>query len=309
MDGRTFQPRQVIGVHGLRVLEQHVVGDVDDVVDRPDAARAEPPLHPVRAWANLDSFDHRADEAAAELGVVDRHLDQILARRVRAAREGRHEIVLHRAVEADGELARDAQVAHLVWPVREDLGLDDRLARDDGGQRLTWRAALEDHDSRVVVAEHQLVRRRHHAARGEPGDVHVFDELAAGHRSAREGDRNQAACAGVGRSRDDLLDVVAKVHLVDPERVARLGMRFLFEDLADDDLREVDHGERVDLDAEAGQDLGRVFRRDAFEVDEIAEPLVGDLHFLGPDTPQYRIVRTNRGFRVRDVRIVRTIRG
>src|SRR2546430_9989589 len=63
-----------------------------------------------RAWANLDPFDHRADEAAAELGVVDRHIDQILARRVRAAREGRHEIVLHRAVEADGELARDAQV-------------------------------------------------------------------------------------------------------------------------------------------------------------------------------------------------------
>src|SRR5256886_13128149 len=138
-----------------------------------------------RAWANLDPFDHRADEAAAELGVVDRHIDQILARRVRAAREGRHEIVLHRAVEADGELARDAEVAHLVRPVREDLGLDDRLARDDSGQRLTWRAALEDHDSRVVGAEHELVRRHHHAAPylARNGQV-VFDQLAAGHRRA-----------------------------------------------------------------------------------------------------------------------------
>jgi hypothetical protein len=43
--------------------------------------------------------------------------------------------------------------------------------------------------------------------------------------------------------------VVAEIDLVNPQGVARLRMRDLLEDLADDDLGEVDDRQRLDLDA------------------------------------------------------------
>jgi len=47
-DLRTTEFREVEGVHRLPHFEQHVVGDVDDVADRPDARRLQPRLHPGR---------------------------------------------------------------------------------------------------------------------------------------------------------------------------------------------------------------------------------------------------------------------
>ena len=46
-------------VHRLAELEQHVVGDVDDVADRADAARLEAVLHPLRRRADGDVGDRR----------------------------------------------------------------------------------------------------------------------------------------------------------------------------------------------------------------------------------------------------------
>ena len=46
-DRRAAKPRQIERVHRMPELEQHVVGDVDDVADRTDAARRQPRLHPV----------------------------------------------------------------------------------------------------------------------------------------------------------------------------------------------------------------------------------------------------------------------
>jgi len=91
------------------------------------------------------------------------------------------------------------------------------------------------------LPEEELVGRAEHAMGLVAGDVHVLDELAVGHGDAghRNGDQRTGDC--VRCARDDLLDVVPKVHLVDPQGVARLGMRNLLEDLAHDDLGQVDH--------------------------------------------------------------------
>ena len=43
---RAAELRQVEGMHRLAELEQHVVGDVDDVADRADAGSLQPGLHP-----------------------------------------------------------------------------------------------------------------------------------------------------------------------------------------------------------------------------------------------------------------------
>ena len=52
--------REIERVHRLAELEQHVVGDVDDVADRTDAAGRQPVLHPLRGRRRRH-VGHRAD--------------------------------------------------------------------------------------------------------------------------------------------------------------------------------------------------------------------------------------------------------
>ncbi len=56
---------EVEGVQRLRGQEHHVVGDVDDVVDRPLAGGAEPCLQPRRRGAYLDLEEGAGGEARA----------------------------------------------------------------------------------------------------------------------------------------------------------------------------------------------------------------------------------------------------
>ena len=66
---------QIERVHRLAELEQHVVGDVDDVADRPHAAHRQPVLHPLRGGADGD-VGNRADVAAAQIGRFDGDRDE-----------------------------------------------------------------------------------------------------------------------------------------------------------------------------------------------------------------------------------------
>ena len=61
-------------------------------------------------------------------------------------------------------------------------------------------------------------------------------------------------------------------------------MLHLLQDLADHDLREVGHDQRLDLHAKPSEDIGRILGRDAVQVHEVAQPLVGDAHFLTDPT-------------------------
>ena len=142
----------------------------------------------------------------------------------------------------------------------------------------------------MIVAEKKLFGGAKHAAGFLTRDVHVLDQLAVGHGGARQGDRDERSRDRVGSAGDDLHHASTEVDLMDPQGVARRGVRFLLEHLADHDLGEVDHGQRLDLDAKASQHVGRVFRRDAIQVNEVAEPLVADPHVLRvphPDSPDY----------------------
>ena len=86
------------------------------------------------------------------------HLHKVAARRARGACERRHEVALDRHVEARGQLAGDAEVAHLVGAIGGDLRLHDRLARDHRRERLARDPGVEDEDPGVVVAEQELGR-------------------------------------------------------------------------------------------------------------------------------------------------------
>ena len=56
-NGRPGQARVIERVHRVAQLEQHVVGDVDDVADRPDAAGGQPARHPRRRGCDRDIGD------------------------------------------------------------------------------------------------------------------------------------------------------------------------------------------------------------------------------------------------------------
>ena len=183
-------------------------------------------------------------------------------------------------------------MAHLVRAVGCDLGLHDRLARDHGRQRSAGRAGVQNEDLsfRVIATEEQLVRGAQHSFRVVAGDLRVLDRRAVGHRGPGQRDGDQRPGNRVRRAGDDLQRLPTDVYLVHPQVVARCRVLDLLKDLADDDLREINEDQRLDLDPEPRQDVGGVLRRDAIEVDELSEPLVRDAHLLcdpHPDSPDY----------------------
>ena len=79
---------EVEGVQRLGGQQHHVVGDVDDVVDRPLARGGQPRLQPGGEGPIVDVGEDAGGEARAELGHLDRdrgvvaHLPLALGRRV-----------------------------------------------------------------------------------------------------------------------------------------------------------------------------------------------------------------------------------
>ena len=71
---RAGQSREIERVHRMAHLEQHIVGDVDDVADRPDAGGVQARLHPFRRGTDRDGRD-RSDVAGTEVRVLDDDLE------------------------------------------------------------------------------------------------------------------------------------------------------------------------------------------------------------------------------------------
>ena len=69
-DPGTLELADVERVQGLSQLQHHVVGEVDEGGDRPDADRLQPPADPVRARAGSNVLDDHGGVAGAELSVA-----------------------------------------------------------------------------------------------------------------------------------------------------------------------------------------------------------------------------------------------
>ncbi len=83
---------EVEGVQRLRGQQHHVVGDVDDVVDRPLPGRDQARLQPEWRGADRDLGEDAGGEARAELGHLDRDRGEVVdvspARRLRVLAPG-----------------------------------------------------------------------------------------------------------------------------------------------------------------------------------------------------------------------------
>src|SRR5438309_179278 len=62
--------REIVGVERMAERHHHVIGDVDDVVDRPQTDRLQPALNPLRRWFDGDAADDVPAESRAHLGSV-----------------------------------------------------------------------------------------------------------------------------------------------------------------------------------------------------------------------------------------------
>ena len=111
----------IVGVHGLSVLFHHVVGDVNDVVDRTHPRGPQPVPHPLGGGGNLDVPHHPGSVPGAESG-PGLHIQQV--RQVARAAAFHHRIVEGEGLAiGDSRLSGQADNGQAVRAVRGDLKL------------------------------------------------------------------------------------------------------------------------------------------------------------------------------------------
>jgi hypothetical protein len=231
-DAAPGQLREVERVQGLVALEQHVVGDVDDVADRSHAGLHQPLHHPRRRLPHRDARD-AAEITRAPVERLDGHRDVVGDCGVGARlRLGNAEFQL----EVRGEFAGDSHDAHRVGPVGCDGQVEDDVVETEDlahvGPELARR--IETHDPRVIVAEPELTGRQEHAVGDDPADRAALEPEATGQRRARGRVRRDHPGDDVRRSAHHTRLSETEVD-VDQRQLVGVGMLHDVEHLAGDD--------------------------------------------------------------------------
>ena len=259
--------RPVVGVG-------HVVGDVDERVDRAKADGDELALHPFRRRAVLHTLDEAQREGRAKLRLVA----EIEGDGDRAGEVALDRLVLlgdHLAKAGGGQIAGDAGNAEAVGPVRRDRDLDHRIVEAGIGRvgGADGRVLGQVDDAVMGIRQHQLAFRAQHAVRFHAADDADL-EVDPGAGNVAAGRREDAlhAGAGVRRAAHDL-DRIAGPG-IDHAYPQPVGIRVLFrrDDIGDGERRELvrlaldaldlepDHGQRLDDLVELGGRLQVVFQ-------------------------------------------------
>ncbi|MCY1503245.1 hypothetical protein D9M68_373650 [compost metagenome] len=224
-------------VHRSALVEGHVVGDVDQSVDRAKADRQQPLLHPLRRRAVLDAAHEPQREAGAQVPVFA-EVERQLHRRFAFDGEGGRRPCFQRAEAGGREVTGNAVDTGAVRAVRRQVDLDHRIVETGigGVARTDRRVSRQVDDAVVVFGDLQLLFRAHHAAAfdtadGADGERHVD----AGHVGSGSGKGADEAGARIRRAADDL-DRGARAG-VDHQHAQFVGIRMLLgrDDLGDDE--------------------------------------------------------------------------
>ena len=141
---------QVKGVQGVPQFQQHVVGDIDDVVDRALTHGLQSALEPLGRGTNLDAAHDAAGVARAIIWCLD--VDPHVFCGGRSAFGhlcvGKTEGVASECVD----LAGNAQETQAVWTVGRNFEVNDHVVELSGrGKRGADREGFVEHHNAVVV--------------------------------------------------------------------------------------------------------------------------------------------------------------
>ena len=270
-------------MHRLAVLEHNIVGDINDVVDRTNAAGVQTLAHPRRRRLDLDILDNAGGVARAQVGVLD--LDGHILVDVVANALYFRGLDAERTVEGSRSLAGQTDHAQAVRAVGRNLKIGNPVVQTEhlldvlanrGAGRQEQDAVL----ARIryaAVGQTQLLERAHHAvgrhaAQLALGDLHAARQgglVQADRADLANGRRRYIGCAG-----DDLHRLLlADIELADLQMV---GIRVIdnLEDLAGHNVVDL-RAEVVNLlDLGAGHSqLGIILLRgDAVHIGIIRKP-------------------------------------
>ncbi len=299
---------QVEGVQRLALVDQQVVGDVDDGAEGPLSVQVEAAGHPQRRGpGRVEALrDPRVVHRAA-FGVV--HLDA-------GQPGGRGTCLGHGEVERpqlaaehQGGLAGDAADGQGVAAVGEGLDVKDGVAQADRlvGEVGADRGVGWQHQDAGVVVEHaELAGGGEHPVRPAAADLAAADLQAAGELGSGRGPGDHVAGAVVVGAADHLAWLGARVDGDQGEPVG-VGVAGDVEDPGGDDPGDVvpDPVDGLDLQAGEGELVGQCLRSDVAEVDVLGQPGERYAHGVPPfgsvalRRPLYALASQRRSLSVR----------
>ena len=281
-------------MQGLAQLEQHEIGDVDQIVLGIDARGAQAVLHPLGRRTDLAARDRNAGIAGRGLGILDadRHLQVVIV-----GSEGRnigqfHFGIFAAALQVSGQIARHADVRSGVHTVGRESDLDQVVVLDMQvfpGLHAHGGVGRKLHDAVVRRPDAQLFLGAEHSERLHAADLRTFDlellvaAVGVEHRADRGAEDFQSGPAVRGAA-DDLQRLGGShVHRGDVQ-VVRIGVIGTGHNLADDNaLKTAFHGfdllEAFDFEADVRQDFSDLFGRKIGR-DITFEPVIRNIHIV-----------------------------
>ena len=280
-------PVEVEGVKRLGGHQHHVVGDVDDVRDRPHPGGDQPSLEPGRGGRDTDALEGADGEPRAQIRDLDVHRRDLGDR----PRTGRGDLLgrpRRRRELGTGDrvqLARDPVDTHAIDPVRIQVelqhGLGDRqhLLQPRPGVGI----GVEHHDPVVVLAELELALGEDHPVGFDAAKLRSPQLRPVGQSRPGQGDGDGLPGGDVGGTADDRPSAPAVVHLTDPEAV-RVRVRLGREHPADDEAvgrSDTDPAHALGLDRAHREQLGDLLRLQP-RIAVLGQPAERNLHLALP---------------------------
>ncbi len=163
--------RRIEDVHRAALIEGHVVGNVDQCVDRAQADCQQALLHPLRAGAILHAAHDAKRKARAESRIIKLQLD--IDRRCALDLEARCRPRLQRAETGGRQITCDAIDRGAIRTVRREVDLDDRIIKPGIGRerRADRRIFRQIDDAIVIVGYVEFLFGTHHAVAFDTADL------------------------------------------------------------------------------------------------------------------------------------------
>ena len=279
-------------MQGLPQLEEHEVGDIDQIVLGVDARGAQAVLHPLRRRAYFAVLHRHARVAGGRFVVLDAdgHRQVMVV-----GSEGRDVGHLHFGVQAltpevSRQIARHADMRRGIDAVGGESHLNQVVVLDAEvffGRHTDAGVGRKFHNAVMRGPDAQFVLGAKHAERLHAADLAAFDleflVAAAGveHRADRGAEHLQPGPA-VGRAADDLQGITGADIDRREVQVVRIGMVRAGQHLADHDavkpaLYGLDLLETLDFESDVGQYPCDFFGR-KIGVEIAFKPVIRNIH-------------------------------